>query len=123
MSGIRAAGFSAAKTREGVKVYAIVRAGGRQEKVAVGDVVVMDRVDGAPGGSVKLPALLVVDGTAITSDKAALAKVTVSAEIIDHRRGPKIDILKYKNKTGYRRRQGHRQELTAVKVTGISTGK
>ncbi|MFM8894394.1 MAG: 50S ribosomal protein L21 [Actinomycetales bacterium] len=104
-------------------MYAIVRAGGRQEKVAVGDVVVMDRVDGAPGGSVKLPALLVVDGTAITSDKAALAKVTVSAEIIDHRRGPKIDILKYKNKTGYRRRQGHRQELTAVKVTGISTGK
>ena len=104
-------------------MYAIVRAGGRQEKVAVGDVVVMDRVEGAPGASVTLPAVLVVDGSAVTSDSSALAKVKVSAEIIDHRRGPKIDILKYKNKTGYRRRQGHRQELTAVKVTGISTGK
>jgi large subunit ribosomal protein L21 len=47
----------------------------------------------------------------------------VTAEILDHRRGPKIDILKYKNKTGYRRRMGHRSELTAVKVTGITAGK
>jgi large subunit ribosomal protein L21 len=67
--------------------------------------------------------VLVVDGAKITSDAAALAKVTVTAEIVDHRRGPKIDILKYKNKTGYRKRMGHRQELTAVRVTGISTGK
>ena len=104
-------------------MYAIVRAGGRQEKVAVGDVVVMDRVAGEPGASVALAALLLVDGTAVTSDPAALAKTSVTAEIIDHRRGPKIDILKYKNKTGYRRRQGHRQELTAVKVTGITPGK
>jgi large subunit ribosomal protein L21 len=104
-------------------VYAIVRAGGRQEKVAVGDVVVMDRVAGEPGATIALPAVLVVDGTAVTTDPAVLAKTTVTAEIVDHRRGPKIDILKYKNKTGYRRRQGHRQELTAVKVTGISAGK
>ena len=104
-------------------MYAIVRAGGRQEKVAVGDVVVMDRVSGEPGASVALPALLPVAGAAVTSDPAALAKVSVTAEIVDHRRGPKIDILKYKNKTGYRRRQGHRQELTAVKVTDITPGK
>jgi len=104
-------------------VYAIVRAGGRQEKVEVGDVVVLDRVVGEPGSSVELPAVLVVDGEAVTSDKATLGKVKVTAEIVDHRRGPKIDILKYKNKTGYRRRQGHRSELTAVKVTDIATGK
>lgn len=104
-------------------MYAIVRAGGRQEKVAVGDVVVMDRVAGEPGATIALPAVLVVDGTAVTTDPAVLAKTKVTAEIVDHRRGPKIDILKYKNKTGYRRRQGHRQELTAVKVTGISAGK
>lgn len=103
-------------------MYAIVRAGGRQEKVTVGDVVVMDRVVGEPGASVALAALLLVDGTAVTSDPAVLASTSVTAEIIDHRRGPKIDILKYKNKTGYRRRQGHRQELTAVKVTGITPG-
>jgi large subunit ribosomal protein L21 len=104
-------------------VYAIVRAGGRQEKVAVGDVVVMDRQVGELGASIALPALLLVDGAAVTSDPAVLAKVSVTAEIVDHHRGPKIDILKYKNKTGYRRRQGHRQELTAVKVTGITPGK
>jgi len=104
-------------------VYAIVRAGGRQEKVAVGDVVVLDRVAGAPGDSIALPCLLTVDGTTVTTDTVALSKVKVSAEIIEHKRGPKIDILKYKNKTGYRRRQGHRQELTAVKVTEITTGK
>ena len=104
-------------------MYAIVRAGGRQEKVEVGDLVVMDRVSGEPGSSLALPAVLVVDGATVTSDPAALAKVSVTAEIVDHRRGPKIDILRYKNKTGYRRRVGHRQELTAVKVTGISAGK
>ena len=104
-------------------MYAIVRAGGRQEKVEVGDVVVLDRVAGEPGSSVELPAVLVVDGEAVTSDKATLGKVKVTAEIVDHRRGPKIDILKCKNKTGYRRRQGHRSELTAVKVTDIATGK
>jgi len=103
-------------------VYAIVKAGGRQEKVAVGDVVVVDRVPGKPGSSYQLPAVLLVDGTKITTDAAALAKVTVTAEIVDHHRGVKIDILKFKNKTGYRRRQGHRSELTAVKVTNIAAG-
>jgi len=104
-------------------VYAIVRAGGRQEKVEVGDVVVLDRMTGEPGSAVQLPAVLVVDGASVTSDKATLGKVKVTAEIVDHLRGPKIDILKYKNKTGYRRRQGHRSELTTVKVTDIATGK
>jgi large subunit ribosomal protein L21 len=104
-------------------VYAIVRAGGRQEKVAVGDVVVLDRVSGEPGNTVSLPVLLLVDGANVTSDSAVLAKSAVTAEIVDHHRGPKIDILKYKNKTGYRRRQGYRSELTKVKITTITPGK
>ena len=103
-------------------MYAIVRAGGRQEKVEVGDVVVLDRQSGAPGSTLELPVLLLVDGASVTTDGAALAKATVTAEVVSHSRGPKIHILRYKNKTGYRRRQGHRQDLTSVKVTGISTG-
>ena len=103
-------------------MYAIVRAGGRQEKVAVGDVLEMNRVEGEPGAAVDLPVLLVVDGASVTSGAAA-AKATVTAEVVEHTKGPKIDILKYKNKTGYRRRQGHRQQLTRVKVTGITAGK
>ena len=102
-------------------MYAIVRAGGRQEKVAVGDVFEVNRLQGEAGSTVTLPALLLVDGDTVTSDASALAGVTVTAEIVGDTKGPKIDILKYKNKTGYRKRQGHRQPLTQVKITGIET--
>lgn len=104
-------------------MYAIVRSGGRQEKVAVGDVIETDRIAGAPGDSVALPVLLLVDGEKVTSDAAALAGATVSAEVLAHTKGPKIEILKFKNKTGYRKRQGHRQALTQLKVTDIKSGK
>lgn len=100
-------------------VYAIVKAGGRQEKVSVGDVVVVDRLSGDAGESIELPALLLVDGEKVTTKAADLAKVKVTAEIVRDEKGPKITILKFKNKTGYRKRQGHRQQLTRLKVTGI----
>jgi large subunit ribosomal protein L21 len=100
-------------------VYAIVKAGGRQEKVSVGDIVVVDRLAGQTGATVQLPAVLLVDGEKVTSDAATLAKVSVTAEIVKNERGPKIIILKFKSKTGYRKRQGHRQDLTRLKVTGI----
>jgi large subunit ribosomal protein L21 len=101
-------------------VYAIVKAGGRQEKVAVGDVVVVDRLAEKAGATVQLPALLLVDGETVTTDADALAKITVTAEVVRDEKGPKIAILKYKNKTGYRVRKGHRQQLTRLRVTGIS---
>jgi large subunit ribosomal protein L21 len=101
-------------------VYAIVRAGGRQEKVSVGDFVTLDRVAGGAGSTIELPALLLVDGDKVTSEADALSKVTVTAEIIENLRGPKIIIQKYKNKTGYKKRQGFRSELTKVKVTSIA---
>ncbi|MGH8937884.1 MAG: 50S ribosomal protein L21 [Actinomycetes bacterium] len=104
-------------------MYAIVRAGGRQEKVAVGDVLEIDRVQAAPGDSVELPVLLLVDGEKVTTDQKTLAKASVTVEVVGGTKGPKIDILKFKNKTGYRRRQGHRQKLTQVQVTGIDAGK
>jgi large subunit ribosomal protein L21 len=103
-------------------VYAIVRAGGRQEKVAVGDVLEIDRLEAEVGSSVDLPVLLMVDGEAVTSDKDALAKAVVTVEVVAATKGPKIHILKYKNKTGYRKRQGHRQKLTTVKVTKVAAG-
>ena len=99
-------------------VYAVVRAGGRQEKVEVGTIVTMNRIS-ETSGQVELPALLLVDGEKVTSDPKALAKVKVVAEVLDQTRGPKIVIQKYKNKTGYKKRQGHRQDLTRVKVTEI----
>ena len=103
-------------------MYAIVKTGGKQYKVAVGDVVEVEKVAGEPGASVALPALLVVDGTDVTSDADALAKVSVTGEVVAHTKGPKIKIMNYKNKTGYKRRMGHRQQLTQVRVTDISKG-
>jgi large subunit ribosomal protein L21 len=103
-------------------VYAIVKTGGKQYKVAVGDVVQVEKVAGGVGDAVALPALLVVDGDSVTSDAKALAGVSVSGEVVAHTKGPKINILRYKNKTGYKRRMGHRQQLTQVRVTDITTG-
>ncbi|HEV8056536.1 MAG TPA: 50S ribosomal protein L21 [Nocardioidaceae bacterium] len=102
-------------------MYAIVRSGGQQQKVAVGDVIEIDKVATEVGESLELPAVLVVDGGTVTSDSDALSKVSVTAEVLGATKGPKITIMKYKNKTGYRKRQGHRQHYTQVKVTGIST--
>ncbi|MEJ1086875.1 50S ribosomal protein L21 [Microbacterium sp. Mu-80] len=100
-------------------VYAVVRAGGRQEKVEVGTIVQLDRVQASQGEKIELPAVLLVDGSTVTTDADKLAKVKVTAEVLGDLRGPKIVIQKYKNKTGYKKRQGHRQELTRVKITGI----
>ena len=100
-------------------VYAIVRAGGRQEKVEVGSVIQLDRVQAAQGETIELPAVLFVDGDKVEADASKLAKVKVTAEIVKNVRGPKIVIQKFKNKTGYKKRQGHRQDLTRVKITGI----
>ena len=100
-------------------MYAIVKASGRQEKVSVGDVVMMDRQPGAPGEVIELPAVLLVDGKKVTSKADDLAKVKVQAQIMDNERGKKINIQIYKNKSGYRRRKGHRQDLTRVQITSI----
>jgi large subunit ribosomal protein L21 len=100
-------------------VYAIVRSGGRQHKVAVGDVLEVDKVEAEVGSSIDLVPLMVVDGDEVTADAKKLAKVKVSAEVLAETKGPKIRIIKYKNKTGYKKRQGHRQRYTQVKVTGI----
>ena len=100
-------------------VFAVVRAGGRQEKVEVGSIVVLDRIKADADGNVSLVPVLLVDGDKITSGAKDLAKVKVTAEVLNDLRGPKIVIQKFKNKTGYKKRQGHRQDLTRVKITGI----
>nr|WP_300142944.1 50S ribosomal protein L21 [Propionicimonas sp.] len=102
-------------------MYAIVRSGGRQHKVAVGDIVEIDKVEAKAGDSVSLTPLLLVDGDKITADAKKLGKASVTAEVIAETKGPKIRIIKFKNKTGYTKRQGHRQRYTQVKVTGIES--
>jgi large subunit ribosomal protein L21 len=104
-------------------VYAIVRCGGRQEKASVDDVLTIDKLAGEIGSSVTLPAVLVVDDGEVISDPAKLGGYQVTAEILGAAAGPKINMIHYKNKTGYRRRLGHRQKYTQVKITGITEAK
>ena len=106
-------------TKESSRVYAIVRCGGRQEKVALDDVVTIDKLPGAAGQSITLPALLVVDGDRVISDPAEVGRYQVTADIVGDAAGPKINMIQYRNKTGYRRRLGHRQRYTQVRITGI----
>ncbi len=101
-------------------VYAVVRAGGRQEKVEVGSIITVDRIAPDAKNSVSLAPVLFVDGEKVTHDKKELDKVTVTAQVLADLRGPKIVIQKYKNKTGYKKRQGFRSELTKLQITDIS---
>ena len=102
-------------------MYAIVRSGGQQQKVAVGDVIQIDKVDDRAGRQPVAARRTRRRRRQVTTDADKLAKVDVQAEVIGATKGPKIHILKYKNKTGYRKRQGHRQHYTQVKVTAINT--
>ena len=104
-------------------MYAIVKAGGHQEKVAVGDTVTVDRIDAAVGATVSFPAVLVVDGASVTSDPKLLSGVKGTGEVLEETKGPKIDSVHYKNKSVHRRRQGFRAKQTLVKITAINGAK
>ncbi len=98
-------------------MYAIVRAGAKQQKVVVGDVIEIDKVSTPVGDTLTLPVVMAVDGENVTTN--GLDKAAVTVEVLGATKGPKIVIQKYKNKTGYKKRQGHRQKYTQVKVTDI----
>ena len=87
------------------------------------DVLTVDTLAGEVGSTVTLPAVLVVDDGKVISDPAELGGYQITAEIMGAVAGPKINMIHYRNKTGYRRRLGHRQRYTQVKITGIAAGK
>ena len=100
-------------------MYAIIRTGGKQSKVHEGDVIDVERLKNV-GDTVEFTPLLVVDadGNAV-SDRTELSKLKVQAKVLGEAQGSKVDIFKYKNKSGNRRRQGHRQKYTTLEVTSI----
>jgi large subunit ribosomal protein L21 len=105
------------------QVYAVIRTGGKQYKVKVGDLIDVEKLGGDDGVSLELEPLLVVDDDGkVTSAAAELAKAKVTASVVDHHRGTKIRVFTYKNKTRQRRTLGHRQSLTRLKVEAIDLG-
>jgi large subunit ribosomal protein L21 len=99
-------------------MYAIVESGGKQYKVEKGETLLVDRLSAKEGEKVDLRAVMFRDGDVVT-DAAELEKIKVEATVSEHLRGPKIRIFKYKAKKGYRRRAGHRSELTRVEITDL----
>jgi large subunit ribosomal protein L21 len=102
-------------------MYAIIRAGGKQAKVHEGDVLDVELIKNTDTVSYT-PLLIVNDDGSVVADAKALGKASVTVEVVGDTKGPKIDIFKYKNKTGYRRRHGHRQKYSTIKVTAITAG-
>ena len=99
-------------------MYAIVKTGGKQYRVEQGTTLLVERLPEDEGTTVALEPILFRSEEAVF-DTAGLADVKVDAEIVEHLRGPKIRVFKFKPKRGYKKTQGHRQELTRLKVTGI----
>ncbi len=103
-------------------MYAVVESGGKQYKVEEGTSLLVDRLDAKEGDKVALRPVMFRDDSVIAEPKE-LEKVKVEAKVAEHLRGPKIKVFKYKAKKGYRRRAGHRSELTKLEVTSLKVGK
>ena len=103
-------------------MYAVIESGGKQYKVEEGTTFLVDRLDAKDGDKISLRPVLFRDGDVIVGAKD-LAKVKVEAKVAEHLRGPKVKVFKYKAKKGYRKRAGHRSELTRLEVTSLKGAK
>jgi len=101
-------------------MFAVIRTGGKQYRVAENDVILVERVGGDAGEKVKLDEVLAVgEGDKVTFGAPLVKGAAVEAEVVEQTRGPKIIIFKKKRRQNYRRTRGHRQDLTRLRITGI----
>jgi large subunit ribosomal protein L21 len=101
-------------------MFAVIRTGGKQYKVTSGDVIEVEKLEGEDGSTLTIDqVLMVVDGTSTSIGTPLVAGATVTAELVRQARGPKLIIFKKKRRQNYRRKKGHRQDLTVLRITGI----
>jgi len=101
-------------------MYAVVKTGGKQYKVAEGDVLNVEKLDLEPGENVDLDVLFLSNDDKVITDADALAKATVTAKVVEHFKDKKVIIFKFKKRKGYRRKRGHRQQLTRLEIVKVS---
>ncbi len=106
-------------TKTSDSAYAVIRTGGKQYRVIAGQTLLVERLKGDEGATVDLEPLLYASGDRSLFSGADLGGVTVQATVLGHERGPKLRVFKFKPKRGYKRRTGHRQELTRIEITDI----
>ena len=104
-------------------MYAIVKTGGKQYKVAPGDVISIEKLNAEVGEEVELPVIFFADGETIEADPAKAAATKVTAEVLDQYKGKKQLVFKFKKRKGYKKLKGHRQQLTKVRVTAVGSEK
>jgi large subunit ribosomal protein L21 len=104
-------------------MYAVIKAGGKQQKVKAGDVIEVELMHGGQGESVTFTPLLVVDDEGKTHYGKEAAKAVVKAKMVGEEKGDKVKVFKYRPKTGYKRSQGHRQMYTLVEIEDVSLGR
>ena len=104
-------------------MYAIVKTGGKQYKVAPGDKICIEKMDAEPGTTVELPAICVVDGDKVEADPAKAAATKVVATVLEQFKGEKQLVFKFKKRKNYKKLRGHRQNLTRVKIESVGTAK
>jgi large subunit ribosomal protein L21 len=104
-------------------MFAVIRTGGKQYKVAQDDLITVEKLDGEAGATIELGEVLMVgEGADVTTGAPLVAGASVSATLVEQRRGPKIIVFKKKRRQNYRRKNGHRQYETVLRITGITAG-
>ena len=107
----------------GFIMFAVIRTGGKQYKVAKDDVIAVEKLAGEPGAAIELAEVLMIgDGETVSTGTPLLSGASVSATLVEHRRGDKIIVFKKKRRHNYRRKNGHRQHQTVLRITGINAG-
>ncbi len=101
-------------------MYAIVKTGGKQYKVASGDIIEIEKLDAAEGDKVSLEAIALIDGGKVTTEPSKVAKAKVEAVVIDQYKDKKKLVFKFKKRKNYQRLRGHRQNLTRIKIESIA---
>ena len=104
-------------------MYAIIKTGGKQYRVAAGDKLNIEKLDAEVGAKVELTAICVIDGDKVEADPAKAAQTKVVATVVEQFRGEKVLVFKFKKRKNYKKLNGHRQNLTRVKITAVGSEK